>query len=75
MHTVQDIDGTTLARGLVTADQIQLTLCAPSGFTDTKAYFPAESLTFDTIEGIAALRQLCDEMIDAHGELTQEVAP
>jgi len=74
MHVVQDIDGVTVARGQATSDGITLQLVAPSGFSDGQGYYPAESLTLNTLAGLSALRQLCEELIEAHLELSQSGA-
>jgi len=78
MHTVQDIDGTNSARAVAGEGLIKLTILAASGFTngDAPAYFPAESISLDSLEGIAALHQLCGELLDAYAEANQSgVAP
>lgn len=70
MHTVTDIDGIVVARAVVSSDSASLSLHAPSGFTtqaDGRAtYYPAESLSFTSIEGVRALRDLCQEMLEQH---------
>lgn len=71
MHVLQDIDGVTVARGQATSDGVTLQLCAPSGFSEAQVYYPAESLTINTLAGLSALRQLCEELIEAHLELSQ----
>lgn len=69
MHVVQDIDGTNLARGIAGEGLIKLTLMAASGFSDPgSTYFPAESITIDSFEGVAALHKLCEELMDAYAE-------
>lgn len=73
MHVVQDINGVVMARGQVTEDGITLQLAAPSGFSDQGGFYPAESLTFDNVEGVETLRLLCEELVEAYKELTQEV--
>ena len=70
MHAIRDIDGVTLARGKADAESISLVLAAPSGFSEGK-YYPAESLTFTSLEALAALRQICDDLIEEHMELGQ----
>lgn len=72
MHIVQDIDGVTMARGVASADTIRLSLVAPSGFAEggNGGFFPAESLTFDSINGIRSLGNLCLELVAAHEEAT-----
>lgn len=69
MHIVEDLDGTTCARGVVSADSCRLVLQAASGFTAAGAYYPAESIAIEAIAGIVALRDFCDRMIEAHNEL------
>jgi hypothetical protein len=65
MHVVEDIDGVSTARGYADADgTCSLALCAPSGFVDG-VFYPAESFTIDTREGIAALTELCQRILDA----------
>lgn len=73
MHIVQDIDGTNIARAFANADTCELTIIAASGFTQTAnpIYFPAESLSITKLEGIAALRDLCERLIEAHMEAAQ----
>ena len=73
MHVLQDIDGVVMARGTATKAGVTLVLAAPSGFHST-GYFPAESLTLVEVTAVAALRQLCEELLEAHAELAQEVA-
>ena len=70
MHVVEDLDGVTIARGQATADICSLTLQAASGFSEG-TYFPAESLGITTLAGIAALRDLCERLIEAHMEAAQ----
>lgn len=72
MHVVQDIDGVTVARGQATSEGLTLQLCSPSGFSEVgQTYYPAESLTFNSLAGVSALRQLCEDLIEAHLELGQ----
>jgi hypothetical protein len=65
MHIVQDIDGIVVARGQAGIEGITLQLVAPSGFsTPGQTYYPAESLTISSIEGVKNLRQLCDDLLE-----------
>lgn len=65
-----------MARGIAGEDLIKLTIVAASGFSDPgSTYFPAESITIDSLEGIAALHQLCGELLDSHAEQNQGAAP
>jgi hypothetical protein len=69
MHVVQDIDGVIVARGQATPDGVTLQLCAPSGFTEPgKSFYPAESLTVNTLDGVKNLRALCDDLLAAHAD-------
>lgn len=70
MHVVEDIDGVTVARGLATADKCQLTLMASSGFSEG-CYFPPESIAVLSVEGIAALHNLCGRLLDDYAEQSQ----
>lgn len=72
MHTVEDIDGINVARGVGNADSCSLTLMAPGGFSgEGQIYYPPESLTINTLAGVAALRDLCERLIEAHNEASQ----
>jgi len=67
MHTVEDLDGVTVARGQADPDTCTLTLLAASGFSE-QTYYPAESLTIGTLAGVVALRDLCERLVEAHQE-------
>lgn len=68
MHIVQDIDGVTMARAQAGPDLLKLQLSAPSGFTEDGGFFPAESLSIEGREGIAALYELLEGMLAAFDE-------
>lgn len=70
MHVVQDIDGIAVARGVANEDSIGITLVAASGFAST-GFYPAESIKIEGLTAIANLRQLCEELIEAHMQATQ----
>jgi hypothetical protein len=70
MHVVKDLDGTNIARAQADADTCLLTIVAPGGFSN-QTYYPPESLSITTLEGVSALRQLCEELIEAHMEAAQ----
>lgn len=70
MHVIEDLDGVTVARGQATADLCHITLMAASGFSEG-TYFPAESLAITSLAGVAALRDLCERLIEAHMEAAQ----
>lgn len=73
MHLVQDLDGINSARAAVGPDgEVSLSLMAASGFSE-KGYFPAESISVNSIEGVIALHALCEAVIDAYNE--QQEAP
>lgn len=72
MHIVEDIDGVTVCRALATPDSCELTLLAASGFNET-GFFPAESLRISSLSGVAAIRDICERLIEAHLALSQEV--
>lgn len=71
MRALEDLDGVTAVRGVATADGCILVLFAASGFSGD-AYFPAESITLTSLSAIAALREMCENLIEAHLELSQE---
>lgn len=74
MHSIEDLDGVTVARATVQDGQCSLTLVAASGFTEGGAYFPAESLSINSAGGVAILRDLCQAMLDAYqnqGEVSE----
>jgi len=70
MHVLEDLDGTNCARGIANADGITLTLLAASGFGTQGTFFPAESLTIETVAAVKALHELCGRLIEAHEEAT-----
>lgn len=74
MHTLQDLDGVTAVRGTATADGCTMTIFAGSGFINDH-YFPAESVTLSSLSAIAALREVCEQLIETHLELTQGDEP
>lgn len=71
MHKIKDLDGTNIARGKAGEGQCTLTIMAPSGFADT-GFYPAESITLNSLEAVAGLRELCEQLIEAHAEANQE---
>jgi hypothetical protein len=73
MHTIQDIDGVVIARGTASAETLSIILTAPSGFSDSGHYFPAESLTISGLPALAALHTLIGELIDEHMTLADDV--
>lgn len=63
MHTLQDLDGTNIARGSVDQNgSPTLTIQAPSGFNEL-GYYPAESITITSREAIALLSELLASMV------------
>ena len=69
MHNLVDLDGVNIARGQCDGDSTNLTICAASGFEAKTGYFPAESITLNSIEAVKALSELCALMITRHTEL------
>jgi hypothetical protein len=66
MHVVEDIDGVSIVRGFADPDgSCSLSLCAPSGFADGH-FYPAESFTIDTREGVEALAAMCLRILEAY---------
>jgi hypothetical protein len=76
MMKLLDIDGVTIARGIVTERTEEepvtttLTLVAPSGFVDSAHFYPAESITITNTAGLLALRDLLEEMLKLYNERT-----
>lgn len=70
MHAIEDIDGVTVARALASEDSISLQLMAPSGFSESH-FYPAESLAITSLEGVAALHNLCERLMEAYAEANQ----
>lgn len=76
MHVVEDIDGVVMARAVITRHSIVLALVAPSGFTSETehaqgTFYPAESITIQTREGLESLHRLLGLMIEAHDEVRE----
>ena len=70
MHTVEDIDGTNIARGLADADTCQITLLAAGGFSNGN-YYPAESITVSGVQAIADLHNMLGRLLEANAEAAQ----
>lgn len=69
MHVVQDLDGVTIARGQADGEGVALTLFSPSGFTEGGSYFPAESITVNSVEGVRTLHNLLGNLLEEHDAL------
>lgn len=67
MHTVEDLDGNTVARAFCDRVDASLTLLSPSGFVDGK-YYPAESIALSGVDSIIKLHQLLGDLIREHRE-------
>lgn len=65
-----DLDGVNIARGSVYAESIQLDLCAPSGF-HSSGYYPAESITLGSLDAIAKLHAMLEDMLETYGKLQE----
>lgn len=70
MNVLEDLDGTNAARGLVSAEGVTLTIMAASGFGTQGTFFPAESLTMESITAVRSLHDLTARMIEAYEEAT-----
>lgn len=68
MRVLEDLDGTNCARGTANGDGITLTVLAPSGFGTQGTFYPAESISLDTVAAVVALQDLCSRLIDAYNE-------
>lgn len=69
MHTIEDLDGASFVRCVVTVDAIILTMISPSGFQEGGQYFPAESFTLTTVEAIERLQNILDRAILRFAEM------
>ena len=68
MSDLRDLDGVVFARGNASKDGVAVALMSASGFVEGH-YYPAESLTIDTVEGCQALHAMLGELLEQHEQL------
>jgi hypothetical protein len=72
MHDLRDLDGTATVRARIADDgEPQLTIQSPH-YVVNGAIVPAQSIYLSGPEVIAALHQVCQDLLEAHAEATQE---
>lgn len=69
MNLLIDIDGIISARAVADPNGAVITLNSPSGFTSEKSYYPAECISITSVEGVLALRDVCNAAIEAHDQM------